>query len=173
MTSNLSVDVASMSAARSPSKTAPPTKARDGFELISREPLVWDAKTSREFQDITYEISTRDHCARIAFNRPHVLHAFRPQTIREIQQALELAIDNVNIGCILIDSNNDPSQYTPAFCAGGDQSVRDDDGGYQDGTEAFPKLRVLDLQIQMRRCPKPIIAVVDGYAIGEIVRAHV
>jgi len=166
MTSNLSVDVASMSAARSPSKTAPPTKARDGFELISREPLVWDAKTSREFQDITYEISTRDHCARIAFNRPHVLHAFRPQTIREIQQALELAIDNVNIGCILIDSNNDPSQYTPAFCAGGDQSVRDDDGGYQDGTEAFPKLRVLDLQIQMRRCPKPIIAVVDGYAIG-------
>ena len=167
-------DVASMSAARSTSRTAPPTTARDGFELISRAPIVWD-DPSREsssqtaaikFQDITYQISSQDQCARIAFNRPHVLHAFRPQTIREIQQALELAVDNVHVGVVLLASNNDPSQYTPAFCAGGDQTVRADDGGYQDGTESFPKLRVLDLQIQMRRCPKPIIAVVDGYAIG-------
>ena len=157
-----------MSAARSPSRTAPPTTARDGFDLISRAPIVWDPRPplAVQFQDITYDVSTQDHCARIAFNRPHVLHAFRPQTIREIQQALEWAVDNVVVGVVLLASNNDPTQYTPAFCAGGDQTVRANDGGYQDGTEAFPKLRVLDLQVQMRRCPKPIIAVVDGYAVG-------
>ena len=166
-------DVASMSAARSTSRTAPPTPARDGFDLISRDPIVWDdvsqttkSTKTKPFHDITYDISTMDHCARIAFNRPHVLHAFRPQTIREIQQALELAVDNINVGVIILTSNNDPTHYTPAFCAGGDQTVRADQGGYQDGTETFPKLRVLDLQIQMRRCPKPILAVVDGYAIG-------
>lgn len=162
-------DVASMSAARSSSRTAPPTTARDGFDLISRDPIVWDPKTKSaapSFQDITYDVSSKDHCARIAFNRPQVLHAFRPQTIREIQQALEMAVDNVTVGVILLASNNDPTQYTPAFCAGGDQTVRANNGGYQDGTETFPKLRVLDLQVQMRRCPKPIIAVVDGYAIG-------
>lgn len=163
--SSPSRDVASMSAARSPSKTAPPTTTRDGFELISRHPIVYDMKEAR-FQDITYEVSSIDQCARIAFNRPAVLHAFRPQTIREIQQALELAVDNVNVGVVLLASNNSPTQYTPAFCAGGDQTVRNNDGGYQDGTESFPKLRVLDLQVQMRRCPKPIIAVVEGYAIG-------
>lgn len=166
--SKSAVDVASMSAARSPSKTAPPTTARDGFELISRQPIEWDNQTnpSHSFQDITYDVSSQDMCARIAFNRPQVLHAFRPQTIREIQQALEMAVDNVNVGVILLASNCNPADYTPAFCAGGDQTVRADDGGYQDGTESFPKLRVLDLQIQMRRCPKPIIAVVEGYAIG-------
>jgi len=168
-----------MSAARNPSKTAPPTKFRDGFELIPRQPIRWHDPSSHEppgnnrrtqeptvFQDITYQISIDDQCARIAFNRPHVLHAFRPQTIREIQQALTLATDDSRIGCILLASNNDTSQFTPAFCSGGDQSVRSNDGGYQDGTEAIPKLRVLDLQVQMRRCPKPILAVVDGYAIG-------
>jgi naphthoate synthase len=127
--------------------------------------MVWGKSDSR-FQDITYQISSHDQCARIAFNRPEVLHAFRPQTIREIQQALELAVDNVHVGVILLAANCDPQKFTPAFCAGGDQTVRDNDGGYQDGTETFPKLRVLDLQIQMRRCPKPIIAVVEGYAIG-------
>ena len=161
-----SVDIGSLSAARSASKTAPPTPSRDGFDLIPRDPIVWDGASNNNFQDITYHTSTQDQVARIAFNRPHVLHAFRPQTIREIQQALELAVDDVNVGVILLASNNDASQYTPAFCAGGDQTVRANDGGYQDGTEAFPKLRVLDLQLQMRRCPKPIIAVVDGYAIG-------
>ncbi|CAB9512322.1 naphthoyl-CoA synthase [Seminavis robusta] len=166
MAPSKSTDVASMSAARSASKTAPPTTARDGFDLISRTPIVWDTAAGTTFQDITYQISSQDMCARIAFNRPQVLHAFRPQTIREIQQALEMAVDDVAVGVILLASNCDETQYTPAFCAGGDQTVRANDGGYQDGTEAFPKLRVLDLQVQMRRCPKPIIAVVEGYAIG-------
>jgi naphthoate synthase len=187
-------DVASMSAARNPSPNAPPTKDRDGFDLISRQPIRWHIPTQKSdtqqqqqqqqqqaqqqtpltvFQDITFHISSEDRCARIAFNRPEVLHAFRPKTIREIQVALELATDDSRVGCILLASNNNNknyknniSNYTPAFCAGGDQTVRSNDGGYQDGTEAGPKLRVLDLQVQMRRCPKPILAVVDGYAIG-------
>jgi naphthoate synthase len=187
-------DVASMSAARNPSRTAPPTKFRDGFELISRRPIQWqrvpvasESTTSMEqrqlgsgddralptaanatalFRDITYDISIEDRCARIAFDRPHVLHAFRPRTVREIQRALEMAADDARIGCIILTSNNRDTDFTPAFCAGGDQTVRSDGGGYQDGTEVAPKLRVLDLQVQMRRCPKPIIAVVDGYAVG-------
>mmetsp|Transcript_51242 Transcript_51242/g.57283 ORF Transcript_51242/g.57283 Transcript_51242/m.57283 type:complete len:261 (-) Transcript_51242:1164-1946(-) len=177
-----------------------PSTTRDGFDLISRTPLQWKkprlaASTSPStsnatpFVDITYDISYNNHnnqsssdlykydrCARIAFNRPHVLHAFRPQTIREIQQALQLAIDDPMVLVILLTSNNKSSTNTntntnnttvaPAFCAGGDQTVRSNNGGYQDGTEAYPKLRVLELQVQMRRCPKPIMGVVDGYAIG-------
>jgi naphthoate synthase len=169
-------DVASMSAARKSSKNAPPTKHRDGFDLISQQPIQWTTEasavprgaannTAKPFQDITYHISKADACARIAFNRPQILHAFRPQTIREIQVALERATEDPRVGAIILTSNNVP-EYTPAFCAGGDQTVRSNDGGYQDGTEVQPKLRVLDLQIQMRRCPKPILAVVDGYAIG-------
>jgi naphthoate synthase len=159
-------DVASMSAARNPSRTAPPTKDRDGFSLISKEPIIYDDDSSHNtFVDITYAVSTNDLCARIAFNRPEVLHAFRPQTIREIQQAVELATDDARVGVIILTSDIS-EDYTAAFCAGGDQRVRDNDGGYQDGTEVAPKLRVLDLQVQMRRCPKPIIAVVSGYAIG-------
>jgi naphthoate synthase len=158
-------DVASMSAARSSSKTAPPTKDRDGFSLISNTPIAYDNYQENNFVDITYHVSTADQCARIAFNRPEVLHAFRPRTIREIQQALELATEDIGVGVILLTSNIS-KDYTASFCAGGDQRVRDNDGGYQDGTEMAPKLRVLDLQVQMRRCPKPIIAVVRGYAIG-------
>jgi naphthoate synthase len=177
-------EVASMSAARDPSNKIP-TKHRDGFELISTTPISWtpyyvDTKEQEqsaisaslvvpEFQDITFEISVGDCCARIAFNRPHVMHSFRPTTIREIQQALEIATNDPRVGCILLASNNndDDPNFTPAFCAGGDQTVRSNMGGYQDGTEiGGPKLRVLDLQVQMRRCPKPIIAVVDGYAVG-------
>ena len=161
-------DVSSMSAARSASKTAPPSAKRDGFHLIPATPINYDLDlTARhKFTDITYRISTADQCARIAFNRPHVLHAFRPTTINEFRSALELAQDDVRVAVILFASEIDESVRTPAFCAGGDQSVRSAGGGYDDGTEAVPRLRVLDLQIQMRRCPKPIIAVVRGYAIG-------
>lgn len=164
-------DVASMSAARSAQKNAPPTKLRDGFELISRRPIRWTPVTpegnSDGYKDITYHRSAEDACARIAFNRPQLLHAFRPRTIREIQSALQHATEDPAVSVVVLTSNNLPgSGYTPAFCAGGDQTVRSNDGGYQDGTEVQPKLRVLDLQVQMRRCPKPIMAVVDGYAIG-------
>ena len=167
-------NVASMSAARSKQKNAPPTKHRDGFHLISNKPIQYDEvyndKHQKKFTDITYKISSVDSCARIAFNRPHVLHAFRPHTINEIRKALQLASDDVRVAVIILTSEIDPTthnkKYTNAFCAGGDQTVRSNEGGYDDGTEEAPRLRVLDLQIQMRRCFKPIIAVVSGYAIG-------
>lgn len=78
---------------------------------------------------------------------------------------MEIAQDDVRVSVILLTSEIVPSR-TPAFCAGGDQVVRSGNGGYDDGTEEVPRLRVLDLQIQMRRCPKPILAIVRGYAIG-------
>eukprot|EP00551_Chaetoceros_affinis_P007839 CAMPEP_0203674236 /NCGR_PEP_ID=MMETSP0090-20130426/15425_1 /ASSEMBLY_ACC=CAM_ASM_001088 /TAXON_ID=426623 /ORGANISM="Chaetoceros affinis, Strain CCMP159" /LENGTH=317 /DNA_ID=CAMNT_0050540061 /DNA_START=33 /DNA_END=983 /DNA_ORIENTATION=+ len=159
--------VASMSAARNPSPTAPPTKLRDGFHLIPSTPIIYDVDltSTHNFTDITYKISQSDRCARLAFNRPQVLHAFRPKTINELRRALELATDDIRVSVILFSSEMSPDR-TPAFCAGGDQVVRSENGGYDDGTEEVPRLRVLDLQIQMRRSPKPIIAVVRGYAVG-------
>lgn len=167
------IDVASMAAARDSSQVAPPAVTRrDGFELIPRDPIVWDVQVSvnpisrQPWQDITYRKSTTDCAAQIAFARAHKLHAFRPTTIREIQQALEDATDDPAVAVIIVTSHIQSSDFTPAFCVGGDQTVRADQGGYQDGTETMPKLRVLDLQIQMRRCPKPVMAVVRGYAVG-------
>ena len=160
-------NVASMSAARNPSPTDPPSKRRDGFHLISTSPIHYDFDLTSKygFTDITFKISSRDKCARLAFNRPHVLHAFRPKTINELRKAMELASDDVRVSVILLSSELIPER-TPAFCAGGDQVVRSANGGYDDGTEDVPRLRVLDLQIQMRRCPKPILAIVRGYAVG-------
>ena len=163
--STMAPDPASMDATRSLSKTAPPTTQRDGFHLVPSHPITYDLDQSKTFQDITYHVSTVDHVARIAFNRPNVLHAFRPTTINEVRRALEYAQDDTRVSVIVLTSTV-VADRTPAFCAGGDQSVRSSDGGYDDGSESAPRLRVLDLQIQMRRCPKPIVAVVRGYAIG-------
>ena len=158
-------DPASMNATRSTSKTASPTPRRDGFHLVPSHPINYELDQSATFEDITFHISTTDHVARIAFNRPHVLHAFRPTTINEVRRALEYAQDDTRVSVIILTSNI-VADRTPAFCAGGDQTVRSSDGGYDDGSESAPRLRVLDLQVQMRRCPKPIVAVVRGYAIG-------
>mmetsp|Transcript_3006 Transcript_3006/g.3540 ORF Transcript_3006/g.3540 Transcript_3006/m.3540 type:complete len:327 (+) Transcript_3006:95-1075(+) len=157
------VDIASMSATKG--TLASPSSLRDGIHLISTGPITYDINLSNKFTDITYQVSTTDFCARIAFNRPRVLHAFRPKTINEIRDALELAQDDLRVGVVLLTSESTENISSPSFCAGGDQNVRKI-GGYDDGTEAAPRLRVLDLQVQMRRCPKPIIAVVKGYAIG-------
>jgi naphthoate synthase len=167
MNTTKSVDVASMSAARDPSPTAPPSKKRDGFHLISSTPIIYDLDltSTHNLTDITFKISQKDRCARLAFNRPNVLHAFRPKTINELRRALELATDDIRVSVILLSSELVDGR-TPAFCAGGDQVVRSENGGYDDGTEDVPRLRVLDLQIQMRRCPKPILAIVRGYAVG-------
>jgi len=164
----VALDAASMSAARKSSKTAPPTKHRDGFHLIPATPIVYDVDLTSEsgYTDITYKISTSDMCARIAFDRPNVLHAFRPTTINQIRAAMERATDDVRVAVVLLSSEIDASVRTPAFCAGGDQTVRSARGGYDDGSEDVPRLRVLDLQVQMRRCPKPVVCVVRGYAIG-------
>ena len=112
---------------------------------------------SGEYEDIWYD--TIEGIAKITINRPHVRNAFRPQTLFELSRAFEIARDDPEIGVIILTGAGDE-----AFCSGGDQKVRGDDG-YRD-RQGIGRLNVLDLQIQIRRTPKPVIAMVAGYAIG-------
>lgn len=114
------------------------------------------------FADVKYEIA--DGIAKITINRPHIHNAFRPQTIIELQRAFSLARDDQGVGVIILTGAGDE-----AFCSGGDINVRGDDGYLGDDALAdkgIGRLNVLDLQIQIRRTPKPVIAMVAGWAIG-------
>lgn len=110
-----------------------------------------------DYTDIIYEKA--EGIARITINRPHVRNAFRPLTVQEMSHAFVDARDDRDIGVVLLTGAGDK-----AFCSGGDQKVRGD-GGYV-GDDDVPRLNVLDLQKQIRYLPKPVIAVVAGYAIG-------
>ncbi|MEE8490464.1 MAG: 1,4-dihydroxy-2-naphthoyl-CoA synthase [Acidimicrobiia bacterium] len=110
-----------------------------------------------EYKDILYEKS--EGIAKVTINRPEVRNAFRPTTLFDLADAFDDARDDTDIGVIILTGAGDE-----AFCSGGDQKVRGD-GGYLD-SKGTPRLNVLDLQIQMRRTPKPFIAMVAGYAIG-------
>ncbi|MEE9227695.1 MAG: 1,4-dihydroxy-2-naphthoyl-CoA synthase [Acidimicrobiia bacterium] len=110
-----------------------------------------------EYEDILYEKS--EGIAKVTINRPEVRNAFRPTTLFDLADAFDDARDDTDIGVIILTGAGDE-----AFCSGGDQKVRGD-GGYLD-SKGTPRLNVLDLQIQMRRTPKPFIAMVAGYAIG-------
>jgi naphthoate synthase len=112
-----------------------------------------------EFEDIRYELSG-DGIAKITINRPEVRNAFRPQTIVEISQALELAREDADVGVIVLTGEGEL-----AFCSGGDQRVRGDTGYVPEGAKVG-RFHVTDLHVQMRRLPKPIIAMVAGYAVG-------
>ena len=112
---------------------------------------------SGDYEDILYD--TSDGIAKITINRPEVRNAFRPTTIAELSQAFTVARDDPKVGVIILTGAGDK-----AFCSGGDQRIRDD-AGYRDA-EGVNRLNVLDLQIQIRRTPKPVIAMVAGYAIG-------
>jgi naphthoate synthase len=116
-----------------------------------------DWATGREYEDILYD--TLDGIARITINRPEVRNAFRPKTLFELSDAFNVARDDPEIGVIILTGAGDH-----AFCSGGDQRVRGDDG-YRDD-RGVGRLNVLDLQIQIRRTPKPVMAMVAGYAIG-------
>jgi naphthoate synthase len=116
-----------------------------------------DWVTGREYEDILYD--TLDGIARITINRPEVRNAFRPKTLFELGDAFNVARDDPEIGVIILTGAGDQ-----AFCSGGDQRVRGDDG-YRDD-HGVGRLNVLDLQIQIRRTPKPVVAMVAGYAIG-------
>jgi naphthoate synthase len=110
-----------------------------------------------DFEDIRYE--TGEGIAKVTIDRPEVRNAFRPTTLFELSEAFARAKDDPGIGVIVLTG-----QGPEAFCSGGDQRVRGDDG-YRD-EKGIGRLNVLDLQVQIRRLPKPVIAMVAGYAIG-------
>lgn len=115
-----------------------------------------------DYRDISYEVA--EHIAKITICRPEVRNAFRPQTVSELISAFDQARDDADIGVIILTG-----QGELAFCSGGDQRIRGDDGYMGDDAVAqhgIGRLNVLDLQIQIRRLPKPVIAMVAGYAVG-------
>ena len=116
-----------------------------------------DWRAAGEFEDVVYE--TAEGIAKITINRPEVRNAFRPKTLFELQRAFDLARDDRTIGVVILTGAG-----TEAFCSGGDQRVRGDDGYV--GDDGIGRLNVLDLQVQIRRLPKPVIAMVAGYAVG-------
>jgi naphthoate synthase len=114
------------------------------------------------FSDITYHVA--DGMAKITINRPEVRNAFRPQTLFELEKAFALARDNDSVGVIIFTGAG-----SEAFCSGGDINVRGDDGYLGNDSlskKGIGRLNVLDLQIQIRRLPKPVVAMVAGWAIG-------
>ena len=117
--------------------------------------VTWEP--SGEWTDIRYE--TAEGIAKITIDRPEVRNAFRPLTTRELIHAFDLARDDPGIGVVILTGEG-----PDAFCSGGDQKIRGDDG-YVD-ERGIGRLNVLDLQIQIRRMPKPVVAMVAGYAIG-------
>jgi len=121
----------------------------------SRAKPTW--QRSGDYEDILYD--TWDGIAKITINRPEVRNAFRPTTVFEMSKAFEAARDDPKIGVVILTGSG-----TEAFCSGGDQRIRGDDG-YID-PKGTGRLNVLDLQVQIRRLPKPVIAMVAGYAIG-------
>lgn len=117
--------------------------------------IEWTEK--KQFEDILYH--TSQGIAKITINRPHVHNAFRPKTVREMSEALTLARNDTEVGVVILCGAGGR-----AFCSGGDQKIRGQ-AGYSD-EEGQESLNVLDFQRQMRTLPKPIIAMVAGYAIG-------
>ena len=129
-------------------------------ELRSLPLPTW--KALGEHRDIRYEVA--DGMARITICRPEVRNAFRPQTLQELNEAFTTARDDPDVGTIILTGEG-----PDAFCSGGDQRIRGDDGYIGDDEVAqrgIGRLNVLDLQILIRRIPKPVVASVAGYAIG-------
>jgi len=124
-----------------------------------------------EYTDIRYELATGDDAgiAKITINRPEVRNAFRPETVIELSDAFTRAREDPAVGVIILTGEG-----PDAFCSGGDQRVRGSRGGYVTGADpadaghqqAVGRFEVTDLHVQMRRLPKPIVAMVAGYAIG-------
>ena len=124
-----------------------------------------------DYTDIRYEVATGDDAgiAKITINRPEVRNAFRPETVIELIDAFERAREDTEVGVIILTGEG-----PDAFCSGGDQRVRGGRGGYVTGADpgqagaqtGVGRFHVTDLHVQMRRLPKPIVAMVAGYAIG-------
>lgn len=112
----------------------------------------------KEYQDIKLE-KTEDGIAKVTINRPQVRNAFRPETVMEMQEAFDICRNDSDVGVIILTG-----QGHEAFCSGGDQKIRGHEGYI--GSDGIPRLNVLDLQKQIRALPKPVVAMVAGYAIG-------
>lgn len=136
-----------------------PIKREPGSRTIPK----WELGAGSEnFTDVRYE--TAEGIAKITINRPEVRNAFRPETLTELEKALSFARDDEKVGVIIFAGAGDE-----AFCSGGDINVRGDDGYIGSdalGKKGIGRLNVLDLQVQIRRTPKPVVAMVAGWAIG-------
>jgi naphthoate synthase len=133
----------------------------DPVDRFRGRPLpAWELRGS--YRDIRLEVA--EGIAKVTIARPEVRNAFRPQTLFELGDALAVARDDPSVGVVILTGEG-----PDAFCSGGDQNVRGDDGYLGDdavGRAGIGRLNVLDLQIQIRRHPKPVVAMVAGYAIG-------
>jgi len=127
-------------------------------------------QSAGEYSDIRYELSTGAAdgdvgIAKITINRPEVRNAFRPETIIELSDAFERAREDLDVGVVILTG-----QGPDAFCSGGDQRLRGERGGYlasdEAGRRGIGRFHVTDLHVQIRRMPKPVVAMVAGYAIG-------
>jgi len=133
----------------------------------------WDS-VDLGFEDITYHRAVDHGTVRIAFDRPELRNAFRPSTVDELYEALDHAKRQTGVGCVLLTGNGPAEDGGWAFCSGGDQSVRgdsgygygDDDGGNGDSEGETGRLHILEVQRLIRHMPKPVIAVVPGWAAG-------
>ncbi len=133
------------------------------------DPSVWRSVEGFDaLTDITYHHDVTGRIARVAFNRPEVRNAFRPQTVDELARALDDARMNTRIGVVLLTGNGpSPKDGGWAFCSGGDQRIRGRDGyQYQDGVAATGRLHILEVQRIIRFMPKVVICVVPGWAAG-------
>ncbi len=122
-------------------------------------PVTWSAADGVAYEDVRYELSG-DGIAKITIDRPEVRNAFRPQTLVELSDAFERAREDAGVGVIIFTGAGDL-----AFCSGGDQRVRGDTGYMPEGAKVG-RFHVTDFQVQLRRLPKPVVAMVAGYAIG-------
>jgi naphthoate synthase len=148
------------------------TVASDIFVSDIFDPTAWKPVPGFEFTDITYHRAVDVGAVRIAFNRPEVRNAFRPQTVDELYTALNHARMTSDVGAVLLTGNGpSPKDGGWAFCSGGDQRIRGKDGYKYEGSEGVDpaklgRLHILEVQRLIRFMPKIVIAVVPGWAVG-------
>ena len=121
-------------------------------------PVTW--APGAEYEDIRYELSG-DGIAKITIDRPEVRNAFRPQTVVELSHAFERAREDTSVGVVILTGEG-----PLAFCSGGDQRVRGDQGYETEPGSGVGRFHITDLHVQIRRLPKPVVAMVAGYAVG-------
>jgi len=138
------------------------------------DPDRWESVEDFDFRDLTYHRATDVGAVRIAFDRPEVRNAFRPGTVDELYTALDHAKRQSDVGCVLLTGNGpSPKDGGWAFCSGGDQSVRGEDGYEYRGEDedrdtaaSAGRLHILEVQRLIRHIPKPVVCVVPGWAVG-------